>query len=427
MISTSRRTRRGLAVVAALAMLSTAAVASPVGAGGGGGQSNAVRFATFNASLNRGAAGALGAELAVPGSAQPDVIAEIIQRTRPDVLLINEFDFDPAALADFQTNYLSVAHGTAAPIVYPHTFIAPSNTGIFSGFDYDNSGAAGDFVPNDSYGFGFFPGQFGMAVLSMHPIDLDNVRTFQHFKWKDMPGALLPDDLSTAAPADWYTPGPELDSFRLSSKSHWDLPIEIGKKTVHFLVSHPTPPVFDGPEDRNGTRNHDEIRFWADYVGPGAASGSYIYDDAGNFGGLKPGSMFVIAGDQNSDPNDGDSIPGAVQQLLDNPRVNTKITPSSPGGTEQSALQGNANTLHLSDPAFDTADFFDGFPPTPFGGAPGNLRADYVLPSKSLRITGAAVFWPSASDPDFALVGTFPFPSSDHRLVWVDVKHGGFK
>ncbi len=71
----------------------------------------------------------------------------------------------------------------------------------------------------------------------------------------------------------WYTPGPELDSFRLSSKSHWDVPIEIGKKTVHFLVSHPTPPVFDGPEDRNGTRNHDEIRFWADYVGPGAATG----------------------------------------------------------------------------------------------------------------------------------------------------------
>ena len=56
--------------------------------------------------------------------------------------------------------------------------------------------------------------------------------------------------------------------FRLSSKSHWDVPIRIGRETVHFLVSHPTPPVFDGPEDRNGTRNHDEIRFWADYVGP---------------------------------------------------------------------------------------------------------------------------------------------------------------
>jgi hypothetical protein len=176
-----------------------------------------VRFATFNASLNRNFAGQLGAELAFPGSAQPDAVAEIIQHTRPDVLLINEFDYDPAALANFQANYLSVAHGSAEPIFYPYTFIAPSNTGIFSGFDYDNSGAAGDFVPNDSYGFGFFPGQYGMAVLSMYPIDYDNVRTFQLFKWKDMPGALLPDNPNTPEPADWYTPGPELDSFRLSS------------------------------------------------------------------------------------------------------------------------------------------------------------------------------------------------------------------
>jgi hypothetical protein len=370
-----------------------------------------VRFSTFNASLNRGSAGALAAELSAPGSTQPDVIAEIIQRARPDVLLINEFDYDPAALADFQANYLSIAHGSAAPIVYPYTYIAPSNTGIYSGFDYDNSGAAGDFVPNDSYGFGFFPGQFGMAVLSMYPIDYDNVRTFQLFKWKDMPGALLPDDPNTPEPADWYTPGPELDSFRLSSKSHWDVPIQIDGKTVHFLTSHPTPPVFDGPEDRNGTRNHDEIRFWADYVIPSRSG--YIYDDDGNYGGITPGDPFVIAGDQNSDPLDGDSIPGSIQQLLEHPLVNTKVTPASEGAVEQSALQGGANTTHLSDPAYDTADFSD--------SAPGNLRADYVLPRKQLQITDAGVFWPLSSDPLFPLVGTFPFPSSDHRLVWVDV------
>ncbi|HEY3486011.1 MAG TPA: endonuclease/exonuclease/phosphatase family protein, partial [Ilumatobacteraceae bacterium] len=73
-----------------------------------------VRFATFNASLNRNNLGQLAAELAVPGSDQPDTVAEIIQRARPDVLLINEFDFDPVALQRFQDNYLEVAHGTAA-------------------------------------------------------------------------------------------------------------------------------------------------------------------------------------------------------------------------------------------------------------------------------------------------------------------------
>jgi hypothetical protein len=373
-----------------------------------------VRFATFNASLNRFSAGALGAELAVPGSAQPDTVAEIIQRIRPDVLLINEFDYDPVALLNFQTNYLSVPHGDAAPIYYPYTYIAPSNTGVYSGFDYDNSGAAGDFVPNDSYGFGFFPGQYGMAVLSMYPIDYDKVRTFQYFKWKDMPGALLPDDPNTPEPADWYTPGPELDSFRLSSKSHWDVPIQIDDKVVHFLVSHPTPPVFDGPEDRNGTRNHDEIRFWADYIIPSRSG--YIYDDLGNFGGLEAGAMFVIAGDQNSDPNDGDSIPGSIQLLLDHPLVNTRVTPSSEGAVQQAELQGDNNLTHWSDPAFDTADFGEAI----FGG-PGNLRVDYVLPKKNLQVVDAGVFWPLNADSLFSLVGTFPFPSSDHRLVWIDI------
>ena len=404
-----RKTR--LLIIVVLAALLAGVSAVPVSAGRGGGGSE-VRFATFNASLNRFNAGDLAAEVSAPGSAQPDVIAEIIQRVRPDVLLINEFDFDngDVALDGFQTNYLSVPHGSAAPIVYPYRFTAPSNTGIFSGFDLDNSGAAGDFVPNDSFGFGFFPGQFGMAVYSMYPIDFSSIRTFQNFLWKDMPGALLPDDPAFSGPADWYSPA-ELDVFRLSSKSHWDVPIDIGRRTVHFLVSHPTPPVFDGAEDRNGTRNHDEIRFWADYVHPGRSG--YIYDDAGVSGGLRGSERFVIAGDQNSDPLDGDSIPGAIQQLLDHPKVNDKVTPSSAGGPEQAALQGGANATHLSDPAFDTADFND--------AAPGNLRADYVLPRKNMPIVDAGVFWPLSTDPSFPLAGTFPFPSSDHRLVWVDV------
>jgi hypothetical protein len=403
-----KRTFTVISLVLLIAML----IAPAALAGSHTGKPTPVRFATFNASLNRFNAGDLAAELSAPGSPQPDTIAEIIQWARPDVLLINEFDYDPAALTNFQTNYLSVAHGSAAPIFYPYTYIAPSNTGVYSGFDYDNSGVAGDFVPNDSYGFGFFPGQYGMAVLSMYPIDYDEVRTFQFFKWKDMPGAMLPDDPDTPEPADWYSPGPELDSFRLSSKSHWDVPIQVDGKTVHFLVSHPTPPVFDGPEDRNGTRNFDEIRFWADYVIPSRSG--YIYDDEGNIGGITPGDAFVIAGDQNSDPLDGDSIPGAIQQLIEHPLVNTKVTPSSEGAVEQDALQGGANLTHLSDPAFDTADFSD--------FAPGNLRADYVLPRKQLQITDTGVFWPLSTDPLFPLVGTWPFPSSDHRLVWVDVR-----
>ncbi|MBW3666407.1 MAG: endonuclease/exonuclease/phosphatase family protein [Actinobacteria bacterium] len=407
--------RRGWVLLAAATLLSAAL--APVA---GGKTQETVRFATFNASLNRNFDGQLQVDLAGPGNTQAEVIAEIVQRTRPDVLLINEFDFDPdgIALDGFAENYLAVAQAPdVSGIEYPYRFAAPSNTGIHSGHDLDNDGnidpnpAPFNFTyANDAFGFGWFPGQFGMAVYSTYPIEYDEIRTFQEFLWEDMPGALLPDDPNTPEPADWYSPE-ELDVFRLSSKSHWDVPIVIGRKTVHFLVSHPTPPVFDGPEDRNGTRNFDEIRLWADYITPGRSG--YIYDDEGVFGGLKPGELFVIAGDQNSDPFDGDSIPGAIQQLLDHPLVNTKVTPSSLGAVEQAELQGGANDSHEGDPAHDTADFND--------FAPGNLRVDYVLPRKTLQIADARVFWPPTTDPLFDLVGIFPFPSSDHRLVWVDV------
>ncbi len=404
--SRSAAIRAPMAAALALTIAASALLlASPAQAKG---PPDPVRFATFNASLNRFNAGDLARDLSTPDNAQAKAVAEIIQRTAPDVLLINEFDFDPTAVDLFRDNYLKVPQNGANSIEYPYAFVAPSNTGIPSGFDLDNNGSIGG--PNDAFGFGFFPGQFGMAVFSKHPIEYTDVRTFQNFLWADMPGALLPTDPMSGDP--WYTDA-ELGVVRLSSKSHWDVPISVGGSTVHFLVSHPTPPVFDGPEDRNGRRNHDEIRFWADYITPGA--GGYIYDDDGVVGGLRPGSKFVIAGDQNSDPLDGDSIPGSIQQLLDNPRVNTTFTPSSAGAVEAAELQGGANLSHRSDPAFDTADFND-------NPAPGNLRADYVLPSRSLRIVDGAVFWPIQDDPLFRLTGSFPFvPSSDHRLVWIDV------
>ncbi len=213
-----------------------------------------VRFATFNASLNRSAAGLLVEHLSNPAvddvfRRQARNVAEVVQRVRPDVLLINEFDFDPAAVGLFHDNFLQVSHNGSAPIKYRYSFIAPSNTGIPTGKDLDNNGMIGG--GNDAFGFGAFPGQFGMVVYSKYPIATDDVRTFQLFRWKDMPGNLIP--------TPFYSPD-EVDILRLSSKSHWDIPIRIGKKTVHFLVSHPTPPVFDGPEDRNGRRNFDEIR-----------------------------------------------------------------------------------------------------------------------------------------------------------------------
>ncbi|ACL56925.1 esterase-like activity of phytase family protein [Methylobacterium nodulans] len=388
-----------------------------------------LRVATFNASLNRAAEGRLITDLGTPDNPQARTVAEIIQRSAPDIVLINEFDYDnrgpngSSLAADlFRRNYLSVGQNGQVGIDYPYVFVAPSNTGLASGFDLNNDGRTvstpgGRGYGDDSFGFGEFPGQYGMALFSRYPIDAASARTFQNFLWKDMPGARLPDDAATPAPQDFYSPE-ELAVFRLSSKSHWDVPVTVDGKTIHILAAHPTPPTFDGPEDRNGLRNADEIRFLADYVQPGR--GDYIVDDRGRRGGLKAGERFVIVGDMNADPFDGDSVGQAARQLLDAPLVDASVTPASLGGPEQAALQGGANSRQAGDPRFDTADFAD--------TAPGNLRVDYVLPSlNGLDPVAGRVFWPRSSDPTFPLVGTYTpslpggFPSSDHRLVAMDL------
>ena len=420
---TGRRRSLTVAATLAAAALAAATAAAPAATAAVPAQDasakQALRVATFNASLNRFNAGDLVRDLSTPDNAQARAVAEVVQRAAPDLLLVNEFDYDEGHLALdlFRANYLEVSQNGAEPVEYPYAYTAPVNTGVPSGLDLDNSGAVGapgtGAGANDAFGFGFFPGQYGMAVYSKYPIDEAAVRTFQTLLWADMPGALLPDDPATPEPADWYS-AEELEQVRLSSKSHWDVPVRVGANTVHFLVSHPTPPVFDGPEDRNGTRNHDEIRFWADYLSSPARS-SWIVDDRGGTGGLRPGSSFVIAGDLNSDPNDGDSIPGSTQQVLDLPRVQDQPVPTSEGAVEAAADQGGANLEHVTPAAHDTADFSD--------SAPGNLRADYVLPSTDLRILDSAVFWFTSEHP-LARLTTGAFPS-DHRLVHVDVRVPG--
>lgn len=373
-----------------------------------------LRAATFNASLNRFNAGDLVADLSSCDEGNIDndqvrAVVEIIQRTDPDVLLVNEFDYDEAGEAAelFRECLTLETTKGVKPVHYRYHYVAPSNTGVPSGYDLNNSGDVGG--PDDALGFGYFPGQYGMVVYSKYPIDQDASRSFQHFLWRDMPGALLPDDPATAAQADWYS-AEELAVLPLSSKSHWDVAVRFRGETVHVLVSHPTPPVYDGEEDRNGRRNHDEIRFWADYVDP--AKSAYVYDDNGVNGGLASGEHFIIMGDQNADPFDGDSTGDAIMQLLGHPLIDVSVTPDSEGGIDASARQGGINESHIGNAATDTADFAD--------TTPGNLRADYVLPSRSLILRDAGVFWPKSDESGFELVGDYPFPSSDHRLVWID-------
>ncbi|GEK08355.1 endonuclease/exonuclease/phosphatase family protein [Pseudoalteromonas peptidolytica] len=323
-------------------------------------------------------------------------IAEIIQRVRPDIILLNEFDYiaepEKGVLA-FMNNYLDKSQHGQQPISYPYFYIAPVNTGLPTRFDLDNDGKKSRYA-GDAQGFGLYEGQYGMVVLSKYPIKNSQVRTLQNFLWKDMPNYKKAIDPKSNSP---FYHADEWQVLRLSSKSHWDLPIDVNGKVFHFLAMHPTPPVFDGEEDRNGNRNHDEIRLMADYIDPKRSE--YIYDDSGVNGGLKAKTRFVIAGDLNAADQGDKHRPGVIEQLLESHYVFSAFEPVSKGGKQHSEAQySRSYTAHWG------------------------ARVDYVLPSKyGVRVLDSGVFWPSSTDPLYRLVES-RHASSDHRLVWLDLE-----
>ncbi len=332
-----------------------------------------------------------------PAHAQLRSAAEIVQRVRPDVLLINEIDFDDerrnARL--FLERYLGVSQNAQAPLDYPHVYFEPVNTGVPTGRDLDKDGRTDS--PGDAYGFGRYPGQYGMALYSRFPIDAAAARSFRLLAWRDLPGHLMPDGRD-GRPA-WYSPE-DAALLRLSSKSHWDVPLRVGARTLHVLAAHPTPPIFDGPEDRNGRRTFDEVRLLRDLIAGGPGT-EYLVDDQGRRGALPAEALFVVMGDLNAEPVKDEKRYGrpAIAQLLELPRVQDPL-PRSPGG-------GAGKT--------------EGAPEYPERRTCEFGRIDYVLPSRELRVHGAGVFWPPPGDALHALVSG-DARASDHRLVWVDVE-----
>ncbi|MDX1741287.1 MAG: endonuclease/exonuclease/phosphatase family protein, partial [Rhodothermales bacterium] len=278
----------------------------------------AIRVMTFNIEDLR------TADVLRPDHRRVRAAARVIQEVRPDILLINEMSNDAmmedaaengeSAARLFVESVLSVSQGPGlVPISY-ETYIPATNTGVASGFDLNNDGlvvsdypepeASGDdgeaprqtaeqrAYGNDSWGFGTYPGQYGMALFVAPHLEIlfDSIRTFREFRWKDMPGALAPVQPDSVTP--WYD-YLEWSEMRLSSKNHVDVPVRLPDSSViHILASHPTPPAFDGPERRNKLRNHDEIRFWVDYI----VGEDYFVDDSGGSGPLPVGASFVIMG-----------------------------------------------------------------------------------------------------------------------------------
>ncbi|MGL4734943.1 MAG: endonuclease/exonuclease/phosphatase family protein [Enterovibrio sp.] len=419
-----------------------------------------VRFATFNLSFDRIAAGVLSAELAMTRAKQDTLIArlnagqlkneekstaqrvqqirnvaEIIQRNRPDVFVLNEFDNDGSGnnsndLAAFNTNYLAHAQSDDVKgISYPVRQTFATNTGLMSNFDLNLDGKIEG--PDDAWGFGNYHGQYAFAVMSRFPIESDKIRTFQKFKWKDMPGESNPiiddcENSSAPIPAnricgeEWYDDD-AWQALPLSSKNHVDLPIRITAPsgqptTVHFLLSHPTPPIYGNAARHNVKRNRAEVAFWNDYI----SGENYMVDDKGVYGGLASNAKFVIAGDLNADPITGDGDLSAINDLYNSSFVNPLVSngyliPTSEGGPEC-----------LADPTLCKRNNIRPFPERITSSS--GLQLDHVIPSANLNTTASGVFWPASYQTGYHLVyaqidGAVDIAkkvSSDHRLVWID-------
>lgn len=301
---------------------------------------------------------------------QIDAVISVLTTTAPDIVALQGFDYDLTgeALAAFTTRLAD------AGLVYPHRFAARPNTGLATNLDMDGNGRRAEL--RDAQGYGRFSGQGGMAILSRYPIAAEEVQDFSELLWRDFPQALLPE--IDGAPF----PSSEAQAIqRLSTTAHWIVPIDIPDiGRIHMMAFHASPPVFDGPEDRNGKRNHDEIVFWRKVL-----DGEI---------GTAPKRRFLVLGDFNQDPEDGEGLKEAIRSILSDPRL-------------QDPRPSSAGSLAATGDAFDTVDWEE--------PVPGNMRVDYVLPSSDWQVLGSGVYWPDGAE------GNVADAASRHRLVWVDL------
>ena len=395
------RHRRAIAAALAVCVLSLPALGQDNASAP---QSIALRVATFNIEDLR------TAELKGEPSDRVRAAAQIIQRIRPNVILINEIAYDMPGGPGYEegdppgrngarfAEILATPQGPGLAPLKMTAFMEPVNTGRASGFDLDRSGEAVTSIPpldadeetkraygNDAWGYGTFPGQYGMALLVDDRLEIERrfIRTFRLFPWMFMPNALMPTRTNEEGETEPWYPEDARELFRLSSKSHWDVPIRLPSgELLHVLCSHPTPPAFDGPEQRNKRRNHDEIRFWGDYID----DADYIIDDERRPGGLPASAHFVIVGDLNADPDEGGDIRDPIGSFL----FNSSHTAPDPRPVADVSVEDLD--------ADDTAVF--------------GLRVDYVLPSDSIATLRSGVWRRAPSE------GEFP---SDHFPVWADL------
>lgn len=332
--------------------------------------------ATYNSGLSSYGPGLVLQHLLKADDPPTEAAIDVIKHLNADVLLLTDidYDYDNTALYGLQSRLRNLG------LDYPDAVALRPNTGIPTGLDLDHDGALAG--PRDAQAYGRFSGQAGMAILSKLPIDRSHIIDLTAFLWKDLPKADLPPDMTQDAKT----------LQRLSTSGHFIVPIiYAADHTLNLLVWSATPPVFDGPEDRNGRRNADETALWLHLL---AGDLPQISLTTGNY--PPPKMPFILMGEPNLDPKNGQGNPAFLNALMALPFLQDPEPRGTSGGTD----------LYKGDTSLDTALL----PKSGIG-----LRLDMMLPSADIKVTEAGVLWPPDSDP---LAATLTL-ASRHRPVWM--------
>ncbi len=290
----------------------------------------------------------------VEGTPQISSLVKVITAALPDVLVLTGFDNDAGdlALAQFAARFGGK---------FPYFRGLVGNEGRESGLDLDGDGKLGGWA--DALGFGKFPGNAGMAILTRYPIL--SVSNENEILWTGVEGAGMP----RRSDGSYFLRSDVAVKIPVFSHGFFEVDIDLGDSVLTVFASYLSPPVFDGPEDMNGLRNAAELQTIA--------------------GLLKDRSEpFALLADLNNDPQKGEGHKAPLLELL-----------AQLGQPDDLIGLPTANWASVADP----------------------MRVDYVLPAPSVNVVRAGVVSPDQSSKNYGLTEADIRLASDHWLVWADI------